>query len=121
MLPVGQQTPTAPAEREVARTFLAVGDWSVLVAALKRAGFAITLDREMRLAALLWRLTRARVSLEKSGDAIGYLAPVLCVTADDRIRFEEIVNAHYQRRAAPGAPAAARERDAPDPTRLDPR
>ena len=48
----------------------------------------------MRLAALLWRLTRARVSLEKSGDAIGYLAPVLCVTADDRIRFEEIVSRH---------------------------
>ena len=55
MLSATQRNPTAITGHEVARTFLAIGDWSELTAALKRAGFAITLDREMRLATLLWR------------------------------------------------------------------
>src|SRR5690242_3193790 len=101
MSSVAQLKEVTGPERDYARTFLALGDWSELVASLKRAGFAITLDREARLAALLWRLTTAGVSLEDRRDAVDYLAPVLCVTADDRLRFKEIVERHYQRREAP--------------------
>ena len=85
-------------------TFEALGDWSNLLIRLRENGFPITVDRETRLATLMWRLTEAGVSLESWQAAASYLGPILCVTPDDTKHFAEIIKDHYDRRAFAASP-----------------
>jgi hypothetical protein len=83
----------------LARTLRPIGDWPAFLATLRDNGFPVSPDREARVATLLWRLADAGIGLQRWEDAAGYLAPILCVSADDRDRFGSLLKRHYERHA----------------------
>jgi hypothetical protein len=68
-----------------------LGDWHALLDLLRETGFPITVDREERFVALLWRLTEAGVRLDDATTATEYLAPVLCSSSEDQLKLREIL------------------------------
>jgi len=97
-LPRGNNDPALRADETL-------GDWHALLGHLRDCGFPVTIDREIRFAALLFRMSEAGIVLNDAKQAAEYLGPILCGSADDQKAFADILDDWYKKRDKPVGPS----------------